>query len=246
MYFFFSKVLAFLIVPFYWILALVVIALIIKNKKAKRRLCIAAISLTLLFSMPVFLNQFANHWDVYPPQADNTKYSCVIVLGGFAGPGKFGTGYFGGAADRFIQGAKLKTSGKAKYILFSGANGSLEKNDFIEADWARAQLKELNYPDSVILTEGRSKNTLENAKFSNTILQQKHLAPPYLLVTSAFHMRRAMATFKKAGVPVVPYPCNFIAGGRFSFIQLIPKAEILPKWDIYTKELVGYAVLWFK
>lgn len=244
MYFIFSKILAFLIDPFYWMAGLLIAGLIIKKAKLKKRLFIASVVVFLLFSMPVFLNQFASRWDYYPDnRIDTTKYSCVIVLSGFAGPGLYGNGYFNGASDRFIQGAKLKLQGRAKYILITGANGSLLHNNFIEADFAREQLRQFNIPDSVILTEGQSKNTVENAAYTKIILQNKHLAPPYLLVTSAFHMRRSVATFQKAGINVIPYPCNYMAGGNFTVTQLVPSPDVIAKWRIYIKEIVGYLVL---
>ena len=88
-----------------------------------------------------------------------------------------------------------------------------------------------------------SRNTIENIQFSKQILEAKHLPPPYLLITSAFHMRRALLICKKANLNVEPYPCNFFAGkGIFTFADFIPSAQTLSDWNIYIKELVGYVV----
>ena len=249
MYFFFSKVLAFLINPLYWILILLLTGLILKNQKLKKRCFAASAIVFVLFSIPAFLNQFANLWR-YPFDRlpAGQKYSCVIVLGGFAGPGGPDTGHFNACADRFIQGLKLKQNGTASHILITSGNSSLlhQKDGFFEADWVKKQLKQFNIADSAVLIEDRSRNTFENAAFTKALLEHAHLKPPYLLVTSDFHMRRAMAIFKKADLAIVPYPCDFFAGGRFHMAGLIPDVNTLPKWAIYIKELVGYSVLWFK
>jgi uncharacterized SAM-binding protein YcdF (DUF218 family) len=249
MYFFFSKVLVFIINPLYWVLILLATGLILKNKKLKKRFLISAAAVWLVLSMPLFINQFANLWR-YPSAtlSARQKYSCVIVLGGFSGPGGPDTGHFNGCADRFIQGLRLFETQKASHILISGGNSSLthQKDGFIEGDWVKTQLKQFNIPDSAVLIENKSKNTIENAAFTKAMLESRHLKPPYILVTSDFHMRRAMKIFTRAGLNVAPYPCNYIAGGRPGIGGLIPDANALPKWEVYIKEMVGYTVLWFK
>jgi uncharacterized SAM-binding protein YcdF (DUF218 family) len=73
------------------------------------------------------------------------------------------------------------------------------------------------------------------------------LPPPYLLVTSAFHMRRSLMIFKKAGINVVPYPSNYL-GSEVNFApnNFLPEANTLSNWEYYTKEVVGYVVNYFK
>jgi uncharacterized SAM-binding protein YcdF (DUF218 family) len=248
MYFVLSKILLFLILPMYWVLAIFIIALVTKNARRKRRLFIAAIILLYIFSNSFIINQFAKRWDY--PQATlpaGASYSCVIVLGGFSGGDEFNRGYFNTLADRFIQGVKLLITKRASHILISGGDGSLIPQGFREAAWVKTQLLDLKIPDSLILIEQNSKNTIENARFSKVLLQQNHLQPPYLLVTSAFHMRRAAMIFKNAGIPVIPYPCNYLAGiQRFSLTDLLPTSDALSGWNLYTKEVVGYVVNYFK
>jgi uncharacterized SAM-binding protein YcdF (DUF218 family) len=243
MFFIFSKLLEFFIYPLIWISAFLIAALITKNKKLSRRFLISGTVLLLVFSNPFLINQFARRWDIAPVPLKQQKYSCVIVLGGFSGENASGSGYFNGSADRFIQGLKLVTTGKASHILISSGNGSLIADSFEEADWVKTQLQQLNIPDSSILIEDRSRNTIENAAFSNRMLKAKHMQPPYLLVTSAFHMRRSLGIFKKSGIDVVPYPCNYLAGnGKFSVGDFLPDADALPKWNMYIKEVIGTAV----
>jgi uncharacterized SAM-binding protein YcdF (DUF218 family) len=248
MYFVLSKIFLFILLPIYWVIALLVIGLIIKNPITKKRFLVASLILLYFFSAPVFIKSLQSFWDFKPyPPNDTTKYSCVVVLGGFSSGGGADGGHFNTSADRFIQGAKLMTTHQASHILISGGNGALVPNEFREATWVRTQLLKFNIPDSTILVESKSKNTVENARLSKVLLQQTHLPPPYLLVTSAFHMRRALMIFEKAGMPVIPYPCDYSYGKiEFSFNDFLPEANTLTRWEFYTKEVVGYVVNYFK
>jgi uncharacterized SAM-binding protein YcdF (DUF218 family) len=248
MYFILSKILLFLILPFYWVVILLAIAVRSKERKRKQRFLTAAAILFYIFSIPFLLNSFMKIWDIRYFSKNNSKpYSCIIVLGGFSsGSGDVGP-HFTSSSDRFIQGVKLMDAKQASHILITGGNGNLAPGGFREATWAKSQLEKLNVPDSVILIESNSKNTLENAKFSKVLLEKAHLAPPYLLVTSAFHMRRSLMIFKKAGIAVVPYPCDFMSSDTSFFISnFIPDADVLSRWNSYTKEVVGYVVNYFK
>ncbi len=244
MYFILSKVLLFLLVPLLWIFVLLVIALFVKNTKCRKRILIASVIVLYIFSTPFLLNQVARAWSIEPFLAKEPKvYSCAIVLGGFSGPDKNNNGYFNGAADRFIQGLKILTTGRAKHILITGGNGSLLPGQFSEGNWVKTQLDQLKIQDSSVLIENKSRNTIENAIFSKAVLQKAGLQPPYLLITSDFHMRRAYMIFEKEGYKVIPYPCNFMAGNTvISLYDFIPNGGSLGGWEIYLKELVGYVV----
>jgi uncharacterized SAM-binding protein YcdF (DUF218 family) len=248
MYFILSKVLLFLISPFYWILALLIISLIVKKMSVKKRLFISAGVLFVIFSNPLLLSLFAKFWD-YPPSnpKDKNKYSCAILLGGFASEDEYGNGYFNAASDRFTQAVKLWSTTKVSHVLVTGGNANLNPDQFREADWVKTQLQQLNIPDSNVLIESNSRNTIENAAFSKNLLEKNKLQSPYLLVTSAFHMRRAAYIFKKAGVQIVPYPCNYFDGrDGFSVGQFIPSPVSLAEWNTYIKEIIGYIVAHFK
>ena len=206
-------------------------------------------ALLLVFSNPALLYLFAKNWDINgEPLQKGKVYSAVIVLGGFSGEDKNGDGVFNGSADRFIKGLELKEQGKASHILISSGNGNLQVSNFKEAAWAKNILKEFNLSDSTILVEQASRNTFENASFSKRLLEQKHLSPPYLLVTSAWHMRRAQYIFIKEGLNIIPCPSGFVTSNqKFTWGDYImPDAGVLEGWNIYLKELVGLIVAHIK
>ena len=249
MYFILSKVLLFLLFPLNWIIVCLLIAVFTRKVKLKRRCFIAGVAMLIIFSNPWLIYLFAKNWDIDAvPLEKGRTYSTVIVLGGFSGDDKNGEGFFNESADRFIQGVKLKEQGVASHILISSGNGNLYASSFREAVWVKGVLKQFNLPDSAILIEQNSRNTFENADFSKQLLLNKHLAPPYLLVTSSWHMRRSQYIFKKEGMDVIPYPSGPISGNRRLGVidYIMPDAGALVDWNKYLKELVGFIIAHLK
>ncbi|WP_207420448.1 YdcF family protein [Desertivirga brevis] len=247
MFFLLSKLLVIFIYPITWIVFAFLLAIYCKNKKLQRRFLLTGFFLLLFFSLPFFQNSYARLWDI-TTKPDNKQYGAAIVLGGYGSEDRNGGGYFNGASDRFIQGTRLKISGKVKYLVFSGGNANvLLPKSFIESSWTAEVLKDFKVEPKDVLIEKESRNTLENALFTQRLLKANNVPPPYLLVTSAFHMRRSLLTFEKAGVEVIPYSCNYIAGHeRLSIDSFLPNAETLSKWEKYIKELIGYIVYYLK
>jgi len=249
MYFILSKILLFLLFPLNWVIVFLLIAIFSKRPKLKRKCFVTGVALLFVFSNPWFLYLFAKDWDVNSVSLVKGRvYSAVIVLGGFSGEDKNGNGFFNGSADRFIQALELKEQNRTSHILISSGNGNLQASKFKEAAWVKGELKKFNLPDSAVLIEQESRNTFENAAFSKKLLEQKHLPPPYLLVTSAWHMRRAEYIFKKEGLDIVPCPSGPITGNqKFAWSDCImPEAYVLDGWTIYLKELVGLTVAHLK
>jgi len=244
MYFILSKVLYILILPFMWVFGILVYALFTKNPKRRYRLLLAAVTILYLFGNPILFNLYARIWDVPRYDPGNTKFSSIILLGGFVSEDQNKQGFFNDAQDRYIQATRLLRNQTASHLLFTGGNGSLNPSGFQEGIFVQQELRKANFPDSAILIESHARNTFENASLSKAILQKTTLKPPYLLVTSAFHMRRSLLVFKKAGIPVVAYPCDYdkTNQGAFSLMDLLPDSGVYGKWNTYIKELIGYVV----
>jgi uncharacterized SAM-binding protein YcdF (DUF218 family) len=98
-------------------------------------------------------------------------------------------------------------------------------------------------PKNIIL-EDRSLNTTENARFTAPILRERGWRRS-LLVTSAFHMPRSVAEFKRAGVSVAAYPAGFYASRRYhgNLLDMVPSGSALRGTSIALKEYLGLAVL---
>ena len=242
MYFFLSKVLLIIIQPFTWVLVLLLIAVFTKNAKRKQRFLISACVVLYFFSNSLFVKLYARMWD-YPPNTSPQKnYSSIILLGGFVSEGITGKGEFNNAADRYIQATKLLKGHAASHLLFTGGNGSLNPTLFREGIFVKQELLKMGFADSTLLIDSQARNTFENAANSKALLDSAKLKGPYLLVSSAFHMPRAMLIYRKAGMDVVPYPSHYIVGREIYFGDLMPAIGNFDTWNTYLKELVGYMV----
>ncbi|MCX7943976.1 MAG: YdcF family protein [Deltaproteobacteria bacterium] len=94
--------------------------------------------------------------------------------------------------------------------------GRIAKSDHTEADVAKRYLIELGVREDKIITERVSRTTKENAEYTSKILKENGFKRP-ILVTTAYHMKRAILNFKKYGIQVIPAPCSFRAINRTDY-----------------------------
>ena len=245
MFFLISKVLFFLLTPIFWVFTLLGIAMFSKQPNRKKKFLIFGFLVLYLFSNKFLFNEVERKWEFQLTKLDNVgKYDYAIVLGGFS---SFDTTYakvkFNEASDRMWQGLQLYYQKKVKKILISGGSGSILHQDETEADKVKAFLVSIKVPESDVIMEMTSRNTHENAVFTQAWLKKHDPGAQCLLVTSASHMRRAMGCYKKEGVNVTPYATHQISEPRkFDYdILILPQAITLDYWNSLIKEWVGYA-----
>src|SRR6516164_8460824 len=116
------------------------------------------------------------------------------------------------SAERLTAAVELARKYPDARIIFTGGNSSLFENAPSEAAVAFHQLTALGVAPDRITAEEQARNTIENAVFSRLIAQPKP-GERWLLVTSAFHMPRAIAVFRAAGFPVEAYPVDYRTRG---------------------------------
>lgn len=240
MFFVLSKVVAFFLSPFYWVLLMLIGSFLVRKAVWRKRLRIIGLFILLIFSNEVIYNLCVNAWQVQPVQLPSTaRYSAGIVLGGYASFNKDDRGYFNEAADRFIQVLRLYKTGQISRIVVTGS--TIEEGKTEEADFVKEELLTMGVQPADILIENKSKNTFQNAVYTKRLLAQSGARPPYLLVSSAMHLPRAALVFKKAGLPIIPYPANFtVAKKTFHLVDyIVPKGDVLTSWPIFLKEIVG-------
>ncbi|GGH21887.1 YdcF family protein [Mucilaginibacter phyllosphaerae] len=246
MYFLLSKLLLVFIMPLTWCMALLLYAVFIKNTAKKQKLIIIALAMLYFFSNKFTADVFARMWDVAPYSPLNKTYTAAILLGGFVSKDEEGVPFFNWTVERYNQTLKLYHKGIVKKVLFTGGNADLKPDGFTEASYVKSELIKAGVPDSLILIDDKARNTAENAAYSKQLLQTSGLRPPYLLVTSAFHMRRARLIFKKAGIDFIPYPCQYMTAKHFTPGDFIPGVDAMSQWGLYIKEVIGYLVALFR
>ena len=120
-------------------------------------------------------------------------------------------------------------------ILLSG--GQVFSDTASEAEIARRVLRSLGVPDEMILVETRSLTTGQNARYTAEILRREGYVHP-ILVTSAFHLPRAVLNFEKQGITVTPYPADFWVSGdpQLYAVKFAPHASALLTNTVYLQE----------
>ena len=134
----------------------------------------------------------------------------VIVLGGAVNPAlsdTWGQTEIGDAAERLTAFIYLANLYPDTQLVFTGGSGSLTEQAYKEADYTRFLFEQLDIGDRAIIYESESRNTAENALHSMKLLNPQ-AAEEWILITSAFHMPRAVGVFCQAGWPVTPYPVD--------------------------------------
>jgi uncharacterized SAM-binding protein YcdF (DUF218 family) len=241
-----TKILGFLLSPFLWVLVMTIITALKKDPSGRKKWAKWTAIVVLFFSNPFIINNLQYPFQAKPePMKPGEQVETGIVLGGMTSFDRVAQkGYFNQSSDRFIQIALLYKKGHIKRIVACGGqNGFVKERNFTEAGFIKSQLTDLGIPDSAILMEDRSRNTIENARFAKEILERNGIANNrIILVTSAFHMPRAAATFEKAGFSVRPFPAVIgilESETLFSLGNFIPSTGAMEGWGQFLKESVG-------
>ena len=250
MFFILSKVLTYLILPVSLLALLLLISLLSPKGKVKRGSFILFCILFFLFTNPFVANQLITWWEVPATsiQELESSYDAAIILTGVTDIDKEPQDrvHLNKGADRIMHTVQLYKLGKVPLIIVSGGSGKIiSKNEPSEAEQIKKVLLVSGVPEQHILLETRSRNTYENARFTTQLLEDKELSKDNLLmVTSAFHMRRALACFLHAGISPQPYSTDF-----YSFDPkftpeglLIPTDEAIIVWKKLISEWVGYLI----
>lgn len=247
MFFVLSKLLSVIISPIIWIVSLLLFSLLAKTRERRRMAAIVATVLVLFFSNSFVFAEFMRAWEV-PIVKDEDIYKTYdygIVLSGMLAYDRANRRInFKQGIDRLLHAIELYKSGRIKKIFITGGSGSLTDQGEKEAIYLRDYLIRVGFPEKDVLIESDSKNTRENALFTSDILSSKNEQGNYLLITSAYHMRRAMGCFRKVGIQADAYPTDFITGPREYNVAdlLIPHAGKLVDWSVLIREVVGCVV----
>jgi len=179
----------------------------------------------------------------FPPwDASRGPPDGIVVLGGAISPdvsAARGSVALDVGAERVVAAAELARRYPNARIVYSGGSSTLIFAEAVEAPFAVRQLEALGVARDRITAEEQSRNTIENAVFSRLIANPKP-GERWLLVTSAYHMPRAMAAFRTAGFPVEAYPVDWRTSGMIDATQPFTSlAAGLRQTDTAVHEWVG-------
>ncbi len=220
----------------------------------RRALCWAGVGVLWISSTPLvgdIAMRAVEGWSERAPLEAVVPGRAIIVLSSSLNtpPGDPLTSeWTSGTVNRFEAGVELFQAGKAPLLVFTGGwvpwAPAARPVGAVLAERARA----LGVPPTDMVVTGKVANTAQEARAVAALLRDDAVRSaadtlkPAILVTSAFHMRRARWLFERAGVPVVAFPVDYqvSTNRRFTVLDLVPDAEALRQTDRALRELYGY------
>ncbi|HEV2899074.1 MAG TPA: YdcF family protein [Pseudaminobacter sp.] len=181
-----------------------------------------------------------------PSNLPATVDGIVVLGGGFEGAVNLARGGYelNSGGDRFVEAAILARRHPGAKIVVTGGTGALILQGEGDADTAPRLLTALGVAPERLILENRSRNTYENAVFTKELVTPRP-GETWLLVTSAFHMPRSMALFRKAGFDVLPWPVDYRTSGREGLGVLRDNAtDAMQNTTIAIREWIGLFAYW--
>jgi uncharacterized SAM-binding protein YcdF (DUF218 family) len=222
-FFFLSKLLDVFLSPFTW--GLVLLALAVPWRTPRRpsdwkwwRLVGAAgVAVLFCFSLEPVSNRMLyrlEHATTSTHRAGVT-YDAVILLGGLGDErvaAETGQPAYNDSVERLVATHRLLADARARFAIVSGAPEFPELAEHSEARVLGRQIVDWGVDPARVILEEKARNTHENAVYSQRIANERGFEN-VLIVTSAFHMRRAAECFEAVGMKVDTLAVDFRAHG---------------------------------
>lgn len=246
-----SKTLPLFLMPVTVGLGLVLLALVfvIRSRRRPAISClVSAVLILWIAGLPSFAAWIL--WSLerqYPPVEMGAipAGDCIVILGGALGADVYPRVEveLTDAIDRVYQGAKLYRHQKGRTIVVAAGNQPWMEGQTPEAVRIRDLLVEWGVPATSIALDTTSRNTRENALNAATLIQANQCQSS-LLVTSAWHMPRSVAAFRKADIAVFPVSVDvkLVQSLDGPFTQYVPRVDALVVSSDAFREWIG---IWF-
>jgi uncharacterized SAM-binding protein YcdF (DUF218 family) len=248
MFYFLSKSIDFLLMPFCISLFLLVYSLVTKNRKRGRWSVLVALMMLFLISNTYVVNKAFLWWEpklVKPNELKETYEVGIVLSGGLVNMAKVNDNFqeLGNHVNRLFGAYRLYRAGKIRKILITGTSspgllamgkGEVRQAGQILQQWGVA-------PGDIILEE-RARNTRENAVFSAEILEKQFTGKNFLLITSGYHMRRSLGCFRKVGLQTDYFVSDFYGNRSLDGLKemLVPDVNAVGNFDLLWHEWIGY------
>jgi uncharacterized SAM-binding protein YcdF (DUF218 family) len=173
------------------------------------------------------------------PSAD-----AIVMLGGGSEPARYEAFHvhLSPAGDRLITAGALLKMGKSTALMLGGGGAKLDGRMRAEAEGVRDLLAAWGIPAESMIPLDFNGDTHDEALHARAVANA-HGWNRILLVTSANHMRRAAAVFRRQGFDVIPVPCNFLttlSTAPGPFLVSVPRYDGFVKVAIWLHEEAGW------
>jgi uncharacterized SAM-binding protein YcdF (DUF218 family) len=209
----------------------------------------AILILVAAATLPVGVVLIAPLEDRFPlPPPDLPPPEGIIVLGGainYPVSAARGETVFDESGERLTEAVILAKRYPQARIVYTSGSSSFTGATSTEALQARKLMSQLGIALERVTIEDKSRNTDENARFTAAIVHPQP-SQHWIVVTSAFHMPRAMGVFEKAGFQPIAYPVAFRTVGRWrdDLRLTFEPARNLRIFEIALHEWIGLAAYW--
>jgi uncharacterized SAM-binding protein YcdF (DUF218 family) len=242
-----SKVLGWIINPLHLALTLLAVALALrvwkKRPRLRKWLVIVACAWMWIFSLRLVSEPLV--WGLerrFPPSPKlDRDPGAIILLCGITRVPERGEYELTDAGDRLVEAVRLAHRYPSAKLVISGAFLDGYGADYSEAKTLERLVLEMGVTEDRVIVDDRSKNTHENAIETKRLLAG--IDGPYVLVTSAMHMPRAVGCFRKIGVDVTPWPVDYRMKG-LGLRGLFPGVEDMAQSNDALHEYFGYFGYW--
>lgn len=250
MFFVLSKITSFLFKPLTYIVLLLVLSLIPKFANKRRKFAFAALLIFYVTGHSVLMNEMFLLWEPKPYVSGDSERSTdvpsakvCVILGGYSGydhvRNRVGLSE---ACERLVYPMKNIINHKIDTVILTGGSASVVMKKYYESAHIAKYLGGYGVNRNRIFIDAKSRNTFENAVETKKILDSLKITEPVLLVTSAFHMRRSMACYDKAGVKYIAYPVNYMGNATRDYnleAWLIPSTSAMGGFQTLLREVIG-------
>lgn len=190
------------------------------------------------------LRPLENRYPIPPVQALAQHHGVIVLGGALEHPASWQAHQqvpLGASAERMTVPVGWMRANPHLQLVFTGGEGRLHTTGVTEGQLARQFYQEQGLDMARVQIEQGARTTRENAQRVAAGLGADCQRKPWLLVTSAWHMPRAVAEFAAAGCQITPYPVDFRTGESTGW-QAYHMAESLLRWQMALHEWLGQLV----
>ena len=179
--------------------------------------------------------------DRFPRPELPASVAGILVLGG-TGDGLVtesrGTPTLNGSSERLVAMVRLSRHYPDAPVIFSGGSGRLIGDEPSESEVLQWVLEDLGIDPGRFIWESRARTTSENAALTRALVPEDEDGA-WLLVTSAWHVPRSVATFRAAGWSVIPYPVDYRTSAEEDHLPTFSVSEGMRLLNLASREWIG-------
>jgi uncharacterized SAM-binding protein YcdF (DUF218 family) len=257
LFFVLSKILDLFVSPYTWGVLLLAASIPWRRPregsrwKRRRAFGVAGLATLLFFSVEPVSNRIGYSLEHTAPSTyrSDVVYDAVILLGGVGDERVFsetGEPAFDGSVERLTGTYRLLREGRARFAIVTGGAETPALAQWSEARALGGQLVDWGIDPSRVIREDQARNTRENAVYSARIVRERGW-DKVLIVTSAYHVRRARECFAAVGLNADTLAVDFRAHSSLlsGTDSWLPRAMFLGDSVKMLREMLGlYIYRW--